>query len=120
MIKDYIEVKPQKINLGNLGLHNACSYYVDKDPKNYPIAWFGKKNEQEFMIFPDKPENCPKGYQIRKQFDNPTEALWDYAKGIEEEHKSLTDVQINTPANFRGRKRCARWEDEKRRRGLTT
>ena len=43
MIKDFIKVELPKINLGNLGLHNACSYYVDKNPKNYPISWFGKK-----------------------------------------------------------------------------
>ena len=120
MIQKFQKVELPKVNLGNLGLHNACSYYVDKDSKNYPIAFFGKQNKEgpTMTCFPEKPEECPKGYKVYEQFDTPLERLLDYARGLEEEHSDLTNEQINHPADFIGSKRCARWEDERRRRGL--
>ena len=120
MIKNFLKVNPPDIPLGNLGLHNACSYYVSKDPKEYPLAHFAKKLKKStrHMIYADKPENCPRGYQIFEQYDNPMERLLEYAQQLYEEHKDLTDNQINHNANFYGRKRSARWEDERRRRGL--
>jgi hypothetical protein len=120
MIKDFKTVDPPKVELGNLGLHNACSYYVPKDPKIYPVAWFARKhgNGTIHLCISDKPENCPRGYRIYEQFDTPMEKLLEYAQTIQEEHADLTDEQINYPASFIGRKRSARWEDERRRRGL--
>ena len=120
MIKNYQKVELPKVNLGNLGLHNACSYYVPKDPKEYPKCFFGKKLKkgERWIMQADKPENCLKGFQINEQWDNPYERLVDYAFDLQEEHKDLTDEQINHPADFIGRKRSAGWEDERRRRGL--
>lgn len=114
-------VKVISVELGNLGLHNASSFYVNKDPKNYPMAWFGKKTKQgkSLNIYPEKPEDCPKGYYIDRQYDNPMERLLDYANSIKEEHKDLSDMQIKANPPFIGRKRCARWIDEQYRRGLT-
>ena len=121
MIKDFIKVESPKIELGNLGLHNACSFYVPKDPKEYPKAFFGKKTKKGFqlMIYADKPENCPKGWKIKEQWDYPTERLIDYALDLKEEHSDLNNEQINHNASFIERKRSARWEDERKRRGLT-
>ena len=122
MIKNGKKVELPKVNLGNLGLHNACSHYVDKDPKNYPIAYFSERSKKGKLTlvncFPEKPEECPKGYEVYEQYDTPTERLFDYARMLQEEHSDLTDEQINHPADFIGRKRSARWEDERRRRGL--
>jgi len=110
-----------EIELGNLGLHNACSYYVPKDPKEYPKAFFERKTKKvtHCTIEADSPENCPRGYTIKEQWDTPYERLIDYACDIKEEHADLTDAQINKSAPFIGRKRSARWEDERKRRGLT-
>ncbi len=106
------------IELGNLGLHNACSYYVNKDPKQYPMAWFQNATGASSWS-PDHPSNCAADETIRQQFDSPLEALLDYAKTIQGEHKRLTDEQMSKGAPFSGRKRCARWCDEQKRRGLT-
>jgi hypothetical protein len=127
MIKDYKPVDPPKVDLGNLGLHNACGYYVPKDPKLYPTRRLGYKDgkgevcccllicgEEEYKETLE--EDCR--YQIREQFDSPQEALLDYAENLREEHADLTNEQINKPAHFNGLKRSARWEDERRRRGL--
>ena len=116
MIKNYKIVKVPKIELGNLGLHNACSYYVDKDIKNYPIARFGNGNTS-YMFF-DKPEHCPKGLKVKEQYDTPSEALVKYAIGLKDEHSNLTDKEMSEYPDFIGHKRCARWEDEQRRRKL--
>ena len=121
MIKDFKVSKSPEVSLGNLGLHNACSYYVPKDSKEYPKAFFGKKTKKgfRFLINADKPEDCPKGWKIKDQWDTPMERLLDYAIDLKEEHNDLSDEQINHNASFIGRKRSARWEDERRRRGLT-
>lgn len=120
MIKNYKIVEIPKIELGNLKLHNACSYYVDKDTKNYPVARFGRKTKSgnTFNMFMDKPENCPKGMKIMEQYDTPAERLAIYAIELKNEHSILTDQQMSEPSTFNGHKRSARWYDEQRRRQL--
>ena len=117
MIKDYKQIDLPKVKLGDLGLHNATSFYVPKDPNEYPMARFGKGNS--FSLFTDKPENCPKGYKIRDQYDTPQERLLEYAQELESEHSDLTNEKMSeTDYPYPGRKRNARWYDEKLRRGL--
>jgi len=121
MIKNFEKVELPKVELGNLGLHNCCSYYVAKDPNEYPMARFGRKTSEHgfsFHMFTDYPENCPDGSTIMEQYDTPLERLLDYAEEIRHEHKDLSDSKIDKPAPFIGMKRSARWDDERRRRGL--
>ena len=105
------------IELGNLGLHNACSCYVDKDPKHYPMAWF--KRGTTHNCYPQHPSTKDDDQTVDQQFDTPFEALLDYATGIRDEHKDLTDEKISKAPSYNGLKRCARWCDEQKRRGLT-
>ena len=69
-------------------------------------------------MFAEHPKECPKGYTVKDQWDTPYERLVDYAMSLKEEHNDLLDRQINKPAPFIGKKRSARWEDERKRRGL--
>lgn len=107
------------VTLGNLGLHNASSFYVNKDPKNYPMAWF-KDNSGLCSCTPDKPEYCAADETIYMQYDTPLERLINYANSLQKEHCSLTDEQLDEHphGHFSGRKRSARWYDERLRRGL--
>jgi len=121
MILNFKKVEPPKVELGNLGLHNACSYYVPKDPKIYPLCWFVKRHKdghETHMCMSGKPEDCPDGYEIYEQFDTPMERLLWYADWIKDDHKDLSNGNMQKHAPFIGRKRSARWEDERLRRRI--
>lgn len=120
MIKDYKKIDPPDVELGNLTLENCSDIYVDANPDIYPVAWYGRINGdgQTWHVFPGHPDDCPEGFKIRQQFDNPTEALLDYASSLKEEHEGIPDSRLKDYAPFIGRKRSARWEDEAKRRGL--
>jgi len=122
-----VEKLKKKVPLGNLTLESCCPYYVDSDPNGYPVAWFGTikppskefpKGSRGFSLIPDRPENCPEGDYIDKQLDSVEEGLLYYAESIMKEHTNLSDEKINVNPPFIGRKRNARWNDERRRRGL--
>ena len=122
MIKNYKTVSVPKVSLGNLGLNNATSFYVPKDPREYPIARFGRpiKGGNTFSMYTDKPENCPEDMKILEQYDDPFERLAEYAKDLENEHSDLSDERMLELGenHYSGRKRNARWHDELLRRGL--
>lgn len=120
MIKDFQKVELPVVELGNLTLENCSKYYVNPNPEDYPLAWFGKKTKKgvSCYMFPEAPEKCPKDYKIRLQFDNPMEALLEHAEHIQKEHADLSDERMKERNPFQGRKRTSRWEDEARRRGL--
>lgn len=120
MIKDYKVQEAPDVELGNLGLNNASWFYVVKDPRDYPLARFGRKTKtgESFSMSLDNPDECPRGYKIRDQYDDPYDMLRQYAQELKEEHADLTDERINQEPSFYGRKRSARWNDERRRRGL--
>jgi len=120
MILNFKKTEQPQIDLGNLGLHNACSYYVPKDPKSYPFCYFARQNKKSIthIMIPGNPEDCPDGYEIYEQFDTPMERLLWYADWIKDDHKDLPNEKMQKHSPFIGRKRSARWEDERLRRRI--
>ena len=118
MIKNFEAVELPNVELGNLGLHNACSYYVDKDSRNYPKAIFGKPGlNGGFLMQFDHVSNCPEDYEFVDRYETPMERLLDYAQSLKNEWADCDDVKLAS-FNFQGRKHTARQHDEMRRRGF--
>ena len=94
MIKNFKVVQPPMVELGNLTLKNACSYYIAKDAKSYPQSFFAERKADGTTLMYcdwDRPENCPEGAEIEQQFDHPIEALLDYARWIKSDQKAISD-----------------------------
>ena len=131
MIREGKKVELPKVELGNLGLHNASGYYVAKDPKIYPLVRIARKltkNEPPFkkgavihnvyMVSESDIIELEEGEFILDRYENPLERLREYAQSLKDEHADLTDKQMQDQSMFIGHKRSARWEDERRRRKI--
>jgi len=116
MIKNSKKVGLPNVELGNLTVQNASRHYIDSNLERYPLCIFARGTFQ--LCRAEHISEKPKGYRIHTQYDIPEERLLDYAKQLKEEHAGISDEIIRQDPGYNGRKRNARWFDERKRRGI--